>query len=127
MFLTCKQQDENTEKMYSIVPYPNILEIKQGHFELNNDTKFIILNNAKKLKNCSDLFRTLTKQKLGFDLKIGTNVNFKKNYISIKIDSNLTSQESYNLSITKKFGSSLIQLLSIYSRYGFTSNKAGFV
>ncbi len=99
-FLSCQKPIKNTIDMYSIVPYPKTLEIKDGRFNLNNDTKFVIKNNTSELKNSSAVFRNLVQQKLGFDLKIETELKPNKNYISIETASNLSSEESYILSIT---------------------------
>ena len=99
-FLACQKPIKNTADMYSIVPLPQTLEIKDGRFNLNSDTKFVILNNTDTLKKSSALFRKLVHQKLGLDLKIETELTTNKNYISIETDSNLSSEESYNLTIT---------------------------
>ncbi len=99
--LNCEKPIKNTVDMYSIVPYPKTLEIKEGQFHLNKDTKFVILNQVKSIKNSSVVFRHLIKQKLGFDLKVETALAVEKNYISIEINSDENSDESYNLSVTK--------------------------
>ena len=98
-FISCQKPIKNTIDMYSIVPNPETLEIKDGRFDLNKDTKFVILNNTSQLKNSSAIFRNLVQQKLRFDLKIETELKPNKNYISVETTSNLSSEESYNLSI----------------------------
>ena len=99
-FLSCQKPIKNTIDMYSIVPYPETLDIKYGRFNLNKDTKFVILNNTSKLENSSAIFRNLLQQQLGFNLEIETKLKPNKNYISLETSSNLSSEESYNLSIS---------------------------
>ncbi len=99
-FLSCQKSIKNTIDMYSVVPFPETLEIKDGRFNLNSETKFVFINNSNKLKNCSTVFRELIEQKLGFDLKVETELKSNKNYISVKTVSSLSSEESYNLIVT---------------------------
>nr|WP_262910771.1 beta-N-acetylhexosaminidase [Wocania arenilitoris] len=88
--------------MYSVVPYPESLVVKNGQFKLNKNTKFIIINNTDVLKESSTVFRNLIKQKLGFDLNIETQKPKNKNYISIEINSSSNSEEAYTLSVSEK-------------------------
>lgn len=100
-FFTCSKNIKNTKDMYSILPYPQELEIIDSQFHLNKDTKFVILNNTNSLKRNSEVFRTLVKEKLGINLEVNTTLVVKKNYISIEVSPDLSSQEAYSLSVTK--------------------------
>ncbi len=86
--------------MCSIVPLPETLEIKDGRFNLNSETKLVFLNNPSKLKKCSVVFRELIQQKLGFDLKVETVQKPNKNCVFIETDSGLSNEESYKLIVT---------------------------
>lgn len=101
-FLSCESPVKNTIDDYYVVPYPNNLEVVDGEFKLNYNTKFIILNNHDELKESSIIFRDLIKEKLGFNLNLETKQTVNKNFISLELNPDLTSDEAYNLSISKK-------------------------
>lgn len=100
-FLSCEKPVKNTLESYSLVPLPQTLEVKNGSFNLNKNTTFVLLNHSDKLKKSSETFRNLITKKLGFDLKIETDTEVSTNFIALKITSGFTSEESYNLSISK--------------------------
>ncbi|MDO5977937.1 beta-N-acetylhexosaminidase [Flavivirga spongiicola] len=102
VFTACKKDAKNTIDMYSIIPYPQKLEIKEGRFFLNKNTKFVIHKNLQELKTKSSVFIGLIQKHLGFSLEIKTELDLKTNYIAIDIDNNMTSDEAYSLSITEE-------------------------
>lgn len=103
MVLTaCKKPVKNTIDMYSIIPYPQNLEIKDGRFSLNKETKFVISKNLEALKTSSTVFRDFVKKQTGFNLNIDTTLHVKTNYIAVAIDSSMHAEEAYSLSVKNK-------------------------
>lgn len=99
---SCEEQVENTIEEYSILPIPQELEIKNGRFELNKDTDFIIQNDTEVLKKSSEVFRSFILREFDFDLKVKTLKKVKANFIEIAIKKGMESDEAYSLSITEK-------------------------
>jgi len=102
LFVACEKPVKNTKEMYSIIPFPQELKIKDGGFYLNKETKFNIQKDIDKLKKESTVFRDIIKKRLGFNLEVTTGKQTKKNYIALKIDTELESDEAYTLVIEEK-------------------------
>ena len=100
----CEPGVQNVESKVYLIPQPAQLEIKQGNFEIDANTRLEIVNGTEHTEWVAHYFKTMFKQASGIDLEILQldKISGKTNRISLEISSDSIQKEGYLLSVSKE-------------------------
>ncbi|WP_205503755.1 beta-N-acetylhexosaminidase [Rufibacter psychrotolerans] len=86
---------------YAIIPKPVKLEEREGEFTLNKKTTIYLSSATADLKKATDFLSDLVRNATGNPLMY-TDKAAKKNSIHVSLDSSITHQEGYELTVSSK-------------------------
>lgn len=94
----CTQVEELNE--YSIIPQPNELIRKTGHFMLDENTSIVLMSDSEDMGIVSRSFQSLVQQTVGLELTTKTKGSPTKGDVVFSIDDAVSEEEGYELLIT---------------------------
>ncbi|MBK8946863.1 MAG: family 20 glycosylhydrolase [Ignavibacteriae bacterium] len=94
VFISCQT---NTKKDVSIIPEPKSVEVQNGEFIINDETKLIYDNEFGNIDNILTYVNNHLTKSSGAEIKTAVGSNVNENSIYFKFDKNITNEEGYQL------------------------------